>query len=409
MLAERLDAPAFDAMTQQPAAPTALRRRGLLAFSTAALVITPACGAATRPAESSGPDDPMAQWVAFRDRYVTPEGRVLDTGNQGISHSEGQGYAMLFAESFDDRPTFERVYNWTRRHLRRADGLHAWRFRPGLRNPVDDPNNATDGDLYIAWSLLRAADRWGEPEWRREGTRIAETILRTLVVDVAGRTVLLPGAFGFVHVDRVVVNPSYYAFPALFALSRAVPDRAWQRVMGDGVTMLRNMRYGRWGLPADWVEMGRTQATAQMLRPAAGWPSRFSFDAVRVPLHLAWAGMTDEPAMRAAANFWNDPSLPTRPAWTDLRTGQIAPYAAPAGIEAVAEVTTATGWQRGLARNLPTVVRSPDYYSAALALLSRIALRENPRATLLDAAPPAPPPAPPNTAAAFVRRLWARA
>ncbi|MGG5809984.1 glycosyl hydrolase family 8 [Falsiroseomonas sp. CW058] len=410
MLAECIAAPMIDANAEEIRAPSALRRRGLLALSTAALVATPACGAAsTTGAEATGPDNPAAQWAAFRDRYVTPEGRVLDTGNQGISHSEGQGYAMLFAEAFDDRPTFERVFHWARRNLRRPDGLHSWRFRPGSRNPVEDPNNATDGDLYIAWSLLRAADRWGEPEWRREGTRIGEAILQKLVLEVGGRTVLLPGAQGFVHPDRVVVNPSYYAFPALFALSRAVPDRAWQRVMGDGVTMLRNMRYGRWGLPADWVEMGRTHATAALVRPAAGWPMRFSFDAVRVPLHLAWAGMTDEPAMRAAANFWNDPSLPMRPAWADLRSGQVAPYSAPAGIEAVAEVTTATGWQRGLARNLPSVARSPDYYSAALALLSRIALRENPRNLLADATPPAPPPPPANTAVAAFRRLWARA
>jgi endoglucanase len=366
-----------------------LGRRALLVLATGAMATLPACGAAAPPG-ASAPDDPAAQWAAFRDRFIAADGRVVDTGNGGVSHSEGQGYAMLFAEAFDDRPTFERVLGWTRRNLRRPDGLHAWRFRPGARQPVEDPNNATDGDLYIAWSLLRAADRWGEPDWRRDAQSIGQAVLRRLVIEVGGRTVLLPGAAGFVHADRVVVNPSYYAFPALFALSRAVPDRAWQRVMGDGTTMLRQMRYGRWNLPPDWVEMGRSQATAQMLRPAAGWPTRFSFDAARVPLHLAWAGMGDEPALRAAANFWNDPGLPTRPAWTDLRTGQIAPYSAPAGIEAVAEVTTATGWQRGLAKALPTVARSPDYYSGALALLSRLALRENPRNLLAEATPPVP-------------------
>lgn len=409
MLAETFDASRLPAERRQPALPRpALRRRGLLAISTAALVALPACGAASE-GQPIGADDPQTQWTTFRDRYVTPEGRVIDTGNQGISHSEGQGYAMLFAEAFDDRRTFEQVLHWTRRHLRRADGLHSWRFRPTARNPVDDPNNATDGDLYIAWALLRAADRWQEPEWRRDGARIAEAILRRLVVEVGGRTILLPGAQGFVHPERIVINPSYYAFPALFALARAVPDRAWQRVMGDGAAMLRGMRYGRWGLPADWVEMGRTQATATVVRPAAGWPTRFSFDAVRIPLHLAWAGMTDEPAMRAAASFWNDPNLPTRPAWTDLRTGQIAPYAAPTGIEAVADITTATGWQRGLARALPTVVRSPDYYSAALALLARIALRENPRGLMTEPPANAAPAAPQNTIAGAVRRLFAGA
>ncbi|OYW10528.1 MAG: hypothetical protein B7Z53_00810 [Rhodospirillales bacterium 12-71-4] len=360
-----------------------MARRTLLALSTAALVLTPACGVGTGPgAPVETSEDPAVQWRAFRDRFVAPDGRVVDTGNGGISHSEGQGYAMLFAEAFEDRPAFERIYHWTRTNLRRPDGLHAWRYRPNARKPVEDTNNATDGDLYIAWALLRAAERWLEPGWRREGQRMAQAILQKLVVEVDGRTLLLPAAFGFQHADRVVLNPSYYAFPALAALSRAVPDRAWGRVMDDGLGVLRATRFGRWGLPADWVEIGRGGSTVQ---PAEGWPARFSFDAVRVPLHLAWSGLTNEPALRAATQFWNDPWMPVRPAWTDLRSGHLAPYSAPAGIEAVADVATATGMNRLMNRPLPAIARSPDYYSAALAMLARLALRENPRAQFATA------------------------
>ena len=86
-----------------------------------------------------------------------------------------------------------------------------------------------------------------------------------------------------------------------------MPDRAWQRVMGDGVQMLRTMRYGRWGLPSDWVEMSRTGHGMPQLRPAAGWPTRFSYDAVRVPLHLAWAGMTGSTIRRIRSRSPNSP------------------------------------------------------------------------------------------------------
>jgi endo-1,4-beta-D-glucanase Y len=362
-----------------------IARRTLLALTTAALVLTPACGQSWAPAPSSGSeDDPTAAWHGFRDRFVATDGRVVDDGNGDISHSEGQGYAMLFAEAFEDRPTFESVLRWTRANLRRPDGLHAWRFRPQARPQVEDSNNATDGDLYIAWALLRAADRWQEPSWRREGQRMAQTILQKLVVEVEGRTLLLPAAFGFVHPDRVVVNPSYYCFPALAALSRAVPDRAWGRLMDDGQALLRGACYGRWGLPADWVEIVRGRGG--QAQPAAGWPARFSYDAVRVPLHLAWAGMGSEPALRASAQFWTGPWLSGRPAWADLLTGRIAPYSAPTGIEAVAEVTLASHQHRALARPLPGIARATDYYSAALSLLARLALRENPRNVIAEAA-----------------------
>jgi endoglucanase len=373
----------------EAASPAWTTRRGILGGCSALLVLIPAGSAARNQASPAPParamQDPGADWRAFQARFVTAEGRVVDTGNAGISHSEGQGYGMLFAEAFGDRQAFERIHRWTRTRLRRADGLHAWRYVPDAPNPVADPNNATDGDLYIAWALLRAAERWQEPAYRREAQVMAQAMLQKLVVEADGRTVLLPGAFGFEHADRLVTNPSYYAFPALRALSRTLPDRAWGRLMDDGVAMLRGMRYGRWGLPADWVEIGRGRGAGTM-QPAAGWPARFSFDAVRVPLHLAWAGMTTEPALRAATKFWNDPNLAARPAWTDLRNGQLSPYVAPAGIQAVAEVITAAEVDGRVARPLPDVAGSPDYYSAALSLLSRIAQRENPRSALAGTA-----------------------
>nr|WP_301540442.1 glycosyl hydrolase family 8 [Proteus mirabilis] len=39
----------------------------------------------------------QAGWQQFKARYITPEGRVIDSANQNISHSEGQGYGMLMA------------------------------------------------------------------------------------------------------------------------------------------------------------------------------------------------------------------------------------------------------------------------------------------------------------------------
>ena len=56
----------------------------------------------------------------YRDRFVTEDGRVLDTGNKEVSHTEGQGWAMLFAEAADDRASFAKIWQWTRDNLQRA-------------------------------------------------------------------------------------------------------------------------------------------------------------------------------------------------------------------------------------------------------------------------------------------------
>jgi hypothetical protein len=36
-------------------------------------------------------------WRMYVKRFISPEGRVIDGANGDISHSEGQGYAMLIA------------------------------------------------------------------------------------------------------------------------------------------------------------------------------------------------------------------------------------------------------------------------------------------------------------------------
>src|SRR5437870_11246021 len=65
-------------------------------------------------------------WETFRQEFVDA-GRVVDTGQDRISHSEGQGFAMLFATHYDDRATFDALWQWTQRNLQvRQDALLAW-------------------------------------------------------------------------------------------------------------------------------------------------------------------------------------------------------------------------------------------------------------------------------------------
>ena len=347
-----------------PARPSLLPRRGLLR-----LAALPVLGW-TRGAAAASPEAPpqlRAAWEGFRARFLLPEGRVVDSGNGGISHSEGQGWALLCAERCDDRASFDRLLDWTGQALRRPeDRLHAWRYRPGAAQARSDRNNASDGDLFIAAALLLAARRWGQPAYAEAGRAVARDILRLLLRQVAGRTVLLPGATGFEEAEDVVLNPSYYAFPAIRLLARAVPDPAWLRLVADGLGLLRAARFGRWGLPPDWLTLRRADGALGL---APGWPPRFSYDAVRVPLYMAWAGLADEPPVRAALAFWDDPAHRHPPAWADLGSNQVSPYAAGEGIVAIQRF--ATGGKPGLGRRTewPLLKNTDDYYGAILKIL----------------------------------------
>ena len=350
----------------------ALSRRGVVGLLAGAAALGVVRNPGHAELSKAPPAQDPAEYHRFRARFISG-GRAIDTANGNTSHTEGQGWALLMAEAHDDQPTFDRLLAWTARELRRPqDKLHAWRWMPNRPIPVEDHNNAADGDIFIAWALLRAARRWQRPELAERAQAICADLERLCVREMDGRTLLLPAAFGFEQRDHLVVNPSYYVFPAFvdFAALRG-PGSPWMRLHRDGLLLMREARFGRWGLPADWVRLPRSGAR---VAPAPGWVPRFSYDAVRVPLYLAWAGLGMEPAARAAAAFFTQPGTP---AWTEFQGDKLAPYAVNSGQRAVALLAASPGQVTAL----PSVAEAQDYYSAALTLLTRMA--ENERLPLL--------------------------
>lgn len=336
-----------------------LSRRAVMIGSAAALTAGPAWAA--------------TEWDVFKSRYLHRDGRIVDTGNGGVSHTEGQGWGLLFAETFDDQAAFGSILDWTTRTLRRkGDALHSWRYVPGASG-VLDPNNATDGDLFIAMALSRAARRWSRPEYAAMAAAITQDMIRLLVRSAGPRLVLLPGLNGFETEQTYTLNPSYYAFPAFRELAARTRDPIWADLQRDGLALMRDGRFGRWQLPPDWLQVSRKDGS---LAPAGAWPPRFSYDAIRVPLYLAWARQTPVLVESGFRAYWTQ-NLARLPAWVDVTTGAMAPYAAPPGMLAVGIVSGAPSTVTDLPADFPSIGSAPDYYSAALTMLARIGWQES--------------------------------
>lgn len=334
-----------------------------------ALIVLAGCG---QQASHRAAVLPAPLWQSYVSRFVSPEGRVIDTGQSGITTSEGQGYGMLLAVAADDRSRFERLWQWTQRHLGvRPDGLLAWRWRPagqGHAAGVSDINNATDGDLLVAWALLRAARRWRHDAYEVAARHLAIAIRTTLVTATAIGPVLLPGEKGFVHAQTLTLNPSYWVFPALRALETVDPNPIWQQLRRSGRHLLAEVRYGPAGLPADWLDI-----TAGVPRLSVHKPPRFGFEAIRVPLYWIWDGESaNTPALLGVAAFIERPQAA---AWVDLVSGQQAGYAPTPGERAVATLIRAclAPAPRTLPPDLDRLPEQADYYNASLILLARLA------------------------------------
>jgi len=316
----------------------------------------------------AGPRERFSRlWRAFRSRFVTIDGRVVDVDNGGVSHSEGQGWGLSFALAGDDEETFRRIWTWTETTLRRrTDALFSWRYDPRSDPVVPDPNNASDGDIFIAWALARAARRFGAPEWEVEAGRIRAALLEHCTVAHGDDRYLLPGADGFRREEGLVLNPSYFVFPAFAAFARGEGRERWRQVDRTARTLLERARFGAFGLPADWVALNL--ATSE-IAPASGFPPRFGFEAIRIPLYVAWRFGPTSPLLAPFAGYAaaqdKDGSVP---AWQDLQSGEHAPYPLSAGARRVLALATGD----------TAAARNPDlpedgYYGSALAFLAALA------------------------------------
>jgi endoglucanase len=222
----------------------------------------------------------------FLDAYVDDSGRVVRHDQGGDTVSEGQAYALLLADAARDRRRFDRVWTWTRTHLRRRDGLLASRWAGGR---VVDRDPASDADLDAARALMLAGRRFHAPGYAAAGRALGRAIGEHETALAGGKTVLVAGPWAQA---RGVVNPSYFSPRAFRAIGRL--DLA-----GTSRRLIDRLTAG--GLPPDWAVVqpwGVTPARA----PAGGAAAGYSYDAARLPVRLA---ESCDPADRAlAARLW---------------------------------------------------------------------------------------------------------
>ncbi len=237
-------------------------------------------------------------WSSFAQRFLSPEGRVIDLHAEDRTTSEGQAYGMFFALAANDRERFDRMLSWTVSNLSRGDlgaNLPAWHWggtREG-KGSVIDSNSAADADLWLAYVLLEAGRLWESDVYTNLAARLQRTIAASEVVVAPGLgPMLLPGPRGFALGNGAYkLNPSYLAPQLVLRMAQAFPDGPWT-AMYDGIPKLWRAGQVR-GLVADWSVWTRSGLSRQL----AGESGKASYDAIRVYL---WAGMLHPGAPRRA-------------------------------------------------------------------------------------------------------------
>jgi endoglucanase len=297
----------------------------------------------------------------FLARYVEDDGRVVRHDQGGDTVSEGQAYAMLLAVAERDEERFASVWEWTREHLQRPDGLLSWRWAGGR---VADAEPAADADLDAARALMLAAKRFGEPRYAEAGEALGRAIGDHETTLAADKTVLVAGPWAQ---GRPVVNPSYFSPRAFAAIGRG-DLTATSRRLADRLTAS--------GLPPDWavVEPWGVVPTS----PPAGGAVVYSYDAARLPIRLAESCEPEDRAL--AARLW--PRLRDQPgaARRALDGAPLGDDEHPVALAGAAAAAHAAG-DRAAASDLLDRAEQldqeqPSYYGAAWVELTRAMLED---------------------------------
>lgn len=325
-------------------------------------------------AEGSRPGD---LWSIYKQQFISSDGRVIDHFQDSNSHSEGQGYGLLLATIHRDRKTFDRILQWTEANLQvRRDELAAWSWgkRPNGHWQIIDYNNATDGDILIAFALLKAHEAWREESYRQKALPIIKDIRKELAWKKDGYLVLAPAYYGFENGAGLIINNGYMVFSAFEAFAKMDDRHFWQTVRKDSLRLLGRNKFSRFQLPADWVILKDGRLSVHSAQSPF-----FGYEAIRIPLYLTMAGEKEHLAQFSDyLTFIKDLGyLPNR---INLIEGTISADEAPAGFYAViSQCAYKLGYTK-LARKLDEkaavkIKNEPkDYFSFTLYLLAKVAL-----------------------------------
>lgn len=255
----------------------------------AALVLSVSIGL---PASAVAVTCDWPAWDSYKAAMMSPDGRIIDRSTeQLISTSEGQSYGLFFALLANDKASFERILDWTRNNLAGGNleaNLPAWlwgRSKDG-KWQVLDTNNATDSDLWIAYTLLEAGRLWDEPRYSTLGQNMlwrsaAQSVRKLPKLGL----MMLPGDVGFDKADGWRLNPSYTPPQLMARFAQLSP--VWAEVANNQQRML--LEGSPKGFAPDWL----------MWKSGSGWApdtqngSAGDYDAIRVYL---WVGMLAEDA-----------------------------------------------------------------------------------------------------------------
>lgn len=250
--------------------------------------------------------------------------------------------------------------------------MPAWKWGQDEKGKwrVLDTNNASDADLWLAYSLLEAGRLWAVAEYRELAIQVLWRVAAQTVRPLPGVGVMvLPGDRGFTTAQGTRLNTSYLPPQVLDRFAELAP--LWEELARNSRKLLLDSAPK--GLAPDWLAVRDNGSLAS--DPVNG--AKGSYDAIRVYL---WLGMLDPSASgrqalleryRPMVALTLKQGVP--PETVNVETGEASGYGPVGFSAALLPLLAALKEQHGLQQQRQRLVQSPasGYYNRVLSLFGQ--------------------------------------
>ncbi len=238
-----------------------------------------------------------SSWYNYKKQFILQNGRSIDPAQNNITTSEAQSYALLRAVWIDDKPTFDLVWSWTEKNMKRpTDHLFGWRYGELANHtygfmPNGGNNSAADADSDIAYALVLASKRWHNSAYLNDAKPIIADLWRYETATANSHRYLIAGNWAQDQ-QQLIVNVSYFAPYEWRTFAAVDPKDNWNSLINPAYALLEKVGFAPLntgkgiGLPPDWVAINR-QTGALSAPTETGLTTNYSFDAMRTPWRIA--------------------------------------------------------------------------------------------------------------------------
>jgi len=220
--------------------------------------------------------------------------------------SEGQGYGMMIAAYMAGYDTsaktiYDGLYNYYRAHKDSISfELMAWEQNTSCVD-TGGADDATDGDMDIAYSLLLADKQWGSSgtiNYLQEGKNMIDSLMRYVICHNKYSTSLgdwadtntYPPDSSFNITDYYATRPSDFMPDHFRAFQNATGDARWTKVINECYTVINTIQTNNsptTGLISDFVvNCNTTPAPAPASFLEGPYDGDYYYNSCRVPWRL---------------------------------------------------------------------------------------------------------------------------